>query len=103
MPKTKGKRGGEAQGIETRKRGEGLFNKKEIDKVTNIKERYLNTNHKIRLINKTQDFVTSLKDYSSSIGRFLLENNLNKIREIYINLIYSKYKQRTRGFIRSIK
>jgi hypothetical protein len=58
----------------------------------NIKGRCLNIDYKIKLINRTQDFITSLKDYSSFIGCFLLKNSLNKVREIYINLIYLKYK-----------
>ena len=103
MPRTKGRGDGEVQGIRTKRRRKELFNKRGTNRVTDIKRRCLNINYKIGLIDKTQDFITSLKDYSSFIGRFLLKNNLNKIKEIYINLIYLKYKQGTRGFIRSIK
>ena len=92
MPKIKGRGGGKAQGIGTKRRGEGLFNKGGIGRVTNIKERCLNINYKIRLIDRTQDFIIGLKDYSSFIGRFLLENSLDRVREIYISLIYLKYR-----------
>jgi hypothetical protein len=92
MPRTRGRGGGKARGIGIERRGKGLSNKEGIGEVTNIEGRYLNTDYKTRPIDKTQDFITSLEDYSSSIGRFLLENSLDRVREIYINLIYLKYK-----------
>ena len=57
-----------------------------------IKGVYYNIDYRIRPTNKTLDFTISLKNYSSFIGRFLLESGFNNIREIYINLIYLKYK-----------
>jgi hypothetical protein len=60
MPRTKGRRDNKAQGIGTKRRGEGSFNKEGINRVTNIKGmhfnikgRCFNTDRKIRLINRT--------------------------------------------------
>jgi hypothetical protein len=60
MPRTRGRGGGEAQGIRTRGRGDELSSKGGIGRVTNIKrvrfnigERYLNIDRKIGLTNRT--------------------------------------------------
>jgi hypothetical protein len=53
MPRTREKEGNKAQGIGIKKRGEGSFNKRGIDKVTNIKGICFNIDYKIRLINRT--------------------------------------------------
>jgi hypothetical protein len=76
----------------TKRRDGELYSKGGISGVTEIKGVYYNIDYRIGLINKTLDFATSLKNYSSFIGRFLLKNSFNSIREIYINLIYLKYK-----------
>jgi hypothetical protein len=92
MPRTRGRGGGKARGIGTKRRGEGLFSKGGTDGVINIKGRCLNIDCEIGLTDGTQDFITSLEDYSSFVGRFLLENSLDRAREIYISLIYLKYR-----------
>jgi hypothetical protein len=53
MPRIRGRGGDKARGIGTKRRGEGLFNKRGIDGVTNIKERCLDTDCKIGLIDGT--------------------------------------------------
>jgi hypothetical protein len=60
MPRTKERGGGKVRGIRTKRRGEGLFNKKGIDRVTNIKGmcfnikgRCLNIDCETGLINRT--------------------------------------------------
>jgi hypothetical protein len=60
--------------------------------VIKIKGVYYNIDYRIGLINRTLNFATGLKNYSSFISRFLLKSGFNNIREIYINLIYLKYK-----------
>jgi hypothetical protein len=60
--------------------------------MTKIKGVYRNIDYKIGLIDRTLDFTTGLKNYFSSIGRFLLESGFNSVREIYISLIYLKYR-----------
>jgi hypothetical protein len=60
MPRTRGRGGGEARGIGTRRRGEGSSSKGGTDGVTNIegmrfniKGRCLNIDYKIGLTNRT--------------------------------------------------
>jgi hypothetical protein len=53
MPKTRGREGGKAQGIGTRRRREGLSGKGGTGGVTNTEGRYLNTDHKTGLIDRT--------------------------------------------------
>jgi hypothetical protein len=60
--------------------------------VTKIKGVYYNIDYRIELIDRTLDFIIGLKNYSSFISCFLLESGFNNIREIYISLIYLKYK-----------
>ena len=57
----------------------------------NVKGRCLDIDREIRPTGGARDFIINLKDYSSFISRFLLKNNLNGVREIRINLTYSKY------------
>jgi hypothetical protein len=53
--------------------------------------------------NRILDFITGLENYSSFVGRFLLKSGFNGVREIYISLIYLKYKQGTSVLVGFIK
>jgi hypothetical protein len=64
---------------------------------------YYNIDRGIGPINGTLDFAISLENYSSFVGRFLLESDFNNIREICISLIYLKYRQGTSVLVRSVK
>jgi hypothetical protein len=71
--------------------------------VTKTEGVYYNIDYRIRLIDETLDFITGSENYSSFIGRFLLESGFNSVREICISLIYLKYRQGTSVLVRSIK
>jgi hypothetical protein len=71
--------------------------------VTKTEGIYYNIDRGIGPIDETLDFATGLKNYSSSTGRFLLESGFNSAREIYISLIYLKYRQGTSALVRSVK
>jgi len=92
MTETNNRGGGEARGIRTRRRDSELYNKGGIDNVTKIEGVYRDIDYRIGPINRTLDFITSLKNYSFFISHFLLKSSFNNIREIYISLIYLKYK-----------
>ena len=71
--------------------------------MTKIEGVYYNIDRGIGLIGGTLDFATSLENHSSFTGRFLLESGFNGAREIYIGLIYLKYRRGIGALVGSIK